>query len=335
MLNLWLDELFLTLAIIIALLAYIDWMLGEEKRSLMRESMGHFWLHIQDKTFFELLMEGSMHAKRWLIFIYHGKGRIFRAGLFSFGLSLIVFLIYSVVVYVPEREDLLHGRYILSIALHIPAEPTEYQLDRWAQVAGFVFSNAIINVISIAMTIFLLNILHRRYSKRRVALVILGDLVVALIAVLVTMPLAMVIYIISYDILFSYLICNAGSVCKSGVDFQDYIHMYFDSLDVMRYHIGKLLAESSNLNDYEHSVVNRWIFGNFAYISTLSNMWPTLLHLLFVFSMLFLKVIQPIIHPFISATLYALHESKKGVITSISIGLGVGIKLLQMWVKLN
>ena len=77
------------------------------------------------------------------------------------------------------------------------------------------------------------------------------------------------------------------------------------------------------------------MFGNFAYISTLSNMWPTLLHLLFVFSMLLLKVIQPIIHPFLSATLYVLHESKKGVITSISIGLGVAIKLLQMWVKLN
>ena len=67
------DGFFVVVIISVSLLCFIDWWIGPEGRSALRESMGTWWIYLDDTSYSELTFQDIFQIKNWFSKLFGHK----------------------------------------------------------------------------------------------------------------------------------------------------------------------------------------------------------------------------------------------------------------------
>jgi hypothetical protein len=67
------DEFFFRVALVCALLVFVDWAIGPTGRAAMREKTAEWWIHIQDTTFVGLVAADAAKIRRFFLNVFGKK----------------------------------------------------------------------------------------------------------------------------------------------------------------------------------------------------------------------------------------------------------------------
>ncbi len=157
------DSFFFTIAFFVAILTFIDWLIGETARAELREKAGEAWLYVGDHGLYDIVFAGIevMAKKAEKVFgpDFLSLKRVLSTGLFTF-CYVFVSCIYKFIIY-PKEVDIKYkpcGIFSecdsVSVSMNIPSEGV---------VLSFLkISPAMIatSFITISITIYLLQKLY-------------------------------------------------------------------------------------------------------------------------------------------------------------------------------
>lgn len=168
----WLDKFLFWDCVIVALLTFADWLLGEEKRAAMREKVGEWWLHVQEISFSGLVAEDAGIVRRALQRFF-GKINGFRCILltfvFSFGITIISYYILFVLLFLKERT-------FVEVVTNFVAIVTELAPFLLAVIIFWGLPNAFFDWLSLALTMFFLKLMERNTNPLFLSVLILFDI---------------------------------------------------------------------------------------------------------------------------------------------------------------
>lgn len=207
--QIWVDGFLLFDAVFVTLLVFADWLLGQEKRVAMRERVGEWWIRVQDVSFTGLMAEdaGKIHARMEIVFgsgILSARRLLVTSGLI---LALTVMLIPAIQIAA-----------VLILINFIPPPDTTSFLDIvrlfWdprltidnPQIATTIVVNILTGFISLAATMFFLQLMARGVSLIRLLVFIGADLVSILF-----------LFLLNVMISFTSLIDSVGLLIYSSV----------------------------------------------------------------------------------------------------------------------
>jgi hypothetical protein len=289
--NSWVDEFLFYDLVAVSLLLLVDWFLGETRRQNMRERAGEWWLHVQEYSYQGLAKEDAAYVRAKLVKIF---GENWLSPRFVFGSFFV--------------SSILSG-----IVLSLILLETGYQDMNWQQylafIASFTLPNAILDWMSLSLTIYLLGLMARSAHFFNIVLIAIVDVIVAI-------ALGVGVVFMFFFLVSVFECENLDCIAKSAVDTLSYTEEIF--IAVLEPHYLRTVSFSQG------SILLGAIF-----TSTL----PSLIHLFIALIFLGSKLIRPIGKPVVSAVLFAFHDSKKGVLSVIAVGLGAAAKLIQQWSK--
>jgi len=294
--NIWLDKFLFIDSIIVSLLCFIDWILGEEIRANIRDKFGDFWLYSSELSAFDLHKKSLRSSIDLLAYIHkEEKLKKFVKRCFIFAnLAIFWVLVYWGRTFLFEDRNITKFLECILVSLFFSVFNT----------AGYIFSYKI--------TIYLIKKMIEAKSLFREIKYIMFDLCFAGIACGISFGIPFT--------LISILAINIGFVDPPD----NFSYYYLLGLPLFVFIIpicGVLFPENTN-GSY---LVGTWLI--------VSSSLPTIIHIFLSFTSFLSKVLLPICKPVIDRILYAFYDSKKGVLASLSIFIGTLAKLVQMYIK--
>lgn len=206
------DQFFFWVLISATALTAIDWWIGPEGRARMRDRVGEWWLHVTETSFLGLIAEDAQRVRSWLLRLF-GRWFSLRAVLLcaviSVTVSILIVLGNQIVALLSvdatfQREMLVFLKAWLGIELR-PADLEAIgiqrpELDRLLQdldattarikelaldglkdyILPLVLANALLDWVSLGLTLKFLDWMSRSLSATRLFLIILADILVAI-----------------------------------------------------------------------------------------------------------------------------------------------------------
>lgn len=341
MLDIWLDKFLFVTVLLVSFFTFIDWLIGESKRAQMRERIGEFWLHLHQSDLSTLFAETSVQTLKILERIRGKRWKTLRLISFSVLTSLLIFVIFAVVTSGTSHNSSFNQRYFINLSSTYSTSRElilggfSAELASVASALGMMIANIITGMLSILITIKFITLLIKHFSLLVLPAYLIIDILFALLAVMFTLPLG-----------------HFFSVTISAE------LMPYSFSDGLPYSLSDEVPNFYYINEFwgRYGIVGRWVdiyqqhyedledlilYGKlpsllilFNVVILISGLWPTMLHIIQMFILVILRLTQPITQPLISAVAYAFYDSKKGVLTTLAIGLGIIAKLLQIWSKM-
>lgn len=181
--------------------------------------------------------------------------------------------------------------------------------DVYSLFISFVMPNAIFDWLSLSLTYYLLGLMEKSNSFYTIIAIIIIDLVTAII--------------LGIAVAFSFLIISG----QMNIEDCFSIDKLESIISFILYSFESLFCETSK----------RDILIGFSYVygAIFTGILPSLFHLIVATIFLGSKLIRPVGKPIIGSVLYALHDSKKGVLSILAVGFGALAKLIQYGVKMQ
>jgi hypothetical protein len=173
--TLWLDKFLFWDTLIVTLLVFADWLLGEKKRAAMREKVGEWWLHLEEVSFSGLVAEDADLVRRALQRFF-GKTYGFRCIILTFFLSFS-FITISYMWFLLYLSDLT----FVVIISDFVAIVKDLAPHMFIVIKHWGLPNAFFDWLSLALTMFFLKLMARNAKPLFLCVLILFDIIGAIV----------------------------------------------------------------------------------------------------------------------------------------------------------
>jgi len=295
------DEFTICVALLVAGLIFVDWLLGETKRARMREHLGEWWLMVEETNFEGFLPPHAEKIRRRFESLLGNRGWLsIRFFLFAAFASAILTAI-TVVFFLLKADWIVYDSILFSSLL--AEEPIQAFLSFYLNL---VAQNILLFWVSLGITLFFLRLMERSNKWYRLLGLLFADLIFIVILAIGTVLIS--------ALLVQHIIKPLG------------LPSPFDYLIE-----PKKFTSLEQLFQYRES----WgtLVGVLIWAALLSGILPMVPHLGILFLFLSSKLLRPILKPVICQILYAFYDSKKGVLTSIAVAVGTLAKIIQIMVR--
>lgn len=346
------DHVFFWVFVGASLLTAIDWAIGPDGRSRMRERVGLWWLHVSETTFAGLVAEDAARVEAWLRRIFGRRWLGLRAMLLCLAISVVTSLtiwLGSMAATVAQAEmpedtppnlPYLVAKAVLGFTVtpeevelgpeeaEIPPDERAMLKDLYAQeirvnandtrrlIASTAWSaplvllliNAVLDWVSLGVTLLLLGWMARAVSTPRLLGIVLFDL---FLAILLALTVGVLVFVYAV---------GPSELMRIGIEEIE------QATRTAEMTLQQMRAVTGNAGIWEGMIAVPLAI-------LFTSALPTLVHLLLAVVFLASKLFRPLLQPLIGRVLYLFHVSQKGVLTQIAVGGAVLIKAGQETLK--
>lgn len=317
------DGFFYGVSVIVFFLVAIDWWIGPKGRRAMRDKTIEWWNHIDDLSFTGLAAEDAGKVRRGFEAVFGKRWYGFRAILLTFLLSVVVthlcfWLGHSIVqwelykgFYEANSHDYPDNYPVWYIYALERGYESLFDMDTYYPTIGrFLPLNAIADLASLYLTIYLLSLMETSTRAVRLTAIIVVDILIIFVLTSIVFDIGLrTTWLVHPNYLAdTYYLVKEPMLLFSTSLFYEYT--------TAKGGLGFLLAKMALLSLFFSSAL------------------PTIIHLFITSIFLVSKVLSPMLKPIISRILERFSDSDKGVFTQIAIGGGAAAKVVQEGIKL-
>ena len=305
--GLWLDNFLFLDAVLVSVLCFIDWIVGETKRQKMREGLGMWWLHCKEMNllrFHKKSLELSIKVLQWLHSdLGNHKSFVIRCFIIS-SIPLIIFVGLTIAQCITTNP---------SIFLKIGFSHYCEYIDNISIL--FIF-NAVGYIVSYKFTIYIIRKMVTKVEG------LFSELKYAVFDVAIAMTVCSISFFIP-----ALNALPIREIIKKDSAFLLQLILFFPFIMTF----GPLILVFDEDLNANNTLISSFYIILLFYVSTI----PTLVHVILSALVLFSKITMLFMKPISEKIMYAFHDSSRGVLSTISIFLGIISKLIQMFYKIH